>query len=343
MNEKKFTYTKKGQVKVKRKSSKFSYSKRGQVKFKPKRRRENTTKLAPLVEWILFEQEIETLKVVNPATNRKIKVKSALGYDKSTPVYKAAIALLQKHRVTIPTGDVSKSKPGEQGTLFMPEPFEIPAAEAIHLEKNALSGEDAITELEFEQETYLRELEYETRNILEKYTGSAFMGINSFLRGFEDEAADYLENQGEIILANEPDWRESVSDLLEEWIDRMDKAFEGKEAELKKDVIVWRGIQNEDVIREFYDAGEGGTFSDSAFISTSFDERIAQQFSNQTTLLKIVAQKGTRAVYPDAAGLGYAEGGSTEKELILKRGQEFEIIKIEQRDGESDIIHARTV
>jgi hypothetical protein len=323
----KFSYTKRKQVKIKPKSTKFSYTKRGQIKFKPRKKHES--KLADLAKSILLEIELDKMAVVNPQTKNKIKVTSALKYPKEHPAHKAAVALLKKKKVTVPSGDELKyKKPGTQGTLFNLEPFEDPAKAYKRDLESAIRDEDA-EELLKKQYSFLEHVDGEVKESIEKYTGIGYRYMNAFLRGDVNLAHDYIIDDNLVDTSDEY-WTEDADAIIDENIKYLDFAFEDKATTLQDNILVYRGIDSIDVLEDFTEAGIGSEFSDDGFVSTSVLERVADKFTGNG-MLKIIAKRGTKAIYPDGASLGAKNGTGGERELILQRGMSFRILEINRK------------
>lgn len=320
----KFAYTNKKEVKVtKPKPPKFSYSSKSQVKItKPNKPRKES--LGEIAQHILFEKQTKELTVLNPKTKNRIKVKSALEYPKNHPAYLAAIALLKKKNVTLPA-NIHKVKPGETIPLFDLRPYEDPRKASIAKIGAALSETGAEEYLTETQGEYIRKLGYDGRNGIETYTGSGYTYMNSYLRGNTDSAYDmFASNMSE---DEEPDY-DYFDDQINSAIAELDSAFEGNGAILQNDVLVYRGIDSDSgILEEVIDGGTGTIISDSGFISTSIDDSVAKKFAGATgTLLKIVARKGTRALYPLAANMGQSD----ENEVIINRDSKMRVISIDK-------------
>ena len=340
----KFAYTKKGQVKFtpKSKPNKMAYTQKGQVKFKPKptvqpKPRFTETSLRYLAEAAIYKKTIDQITVVNPKTKKRIKAKTALGYKHDHPAYLAVMALLKKKGVTVPTPDIEKSKPGEQGSLFMQEPFEVgkPSIES-RIEKALQGGdaEDHITK-QFAEVNF----DGDARNAMETYTGSGFSYINKFCRGDDSGAYDDVIEAGVVELERDNEDTddydkayEQAEYVINEAIQALDNAFEMEGTALTEDMITWRGIRGWDVVDEFIQAGEGATYTDQGFISTSMGQKVAEDFAgisksypaDTVAVLQILNPKGTHVLYPMSDNIGISD----EKEIILKRKQQFKIMKI---------------
>ena len=101
-------------------------------------------------------------------------------------------------------------------------------------------------------------------------------------------------------------------------------------------MITWRGIRGSDVVDEFIQAGEGSTYTDEGFISTSMGQKVAEDFAGiakdpkwakpayEVAVLQILNPKGTKVLYPWSDNIGVPQ----EREVILRRQQQFKIMKI---------------
>jgi len=321
----KFAYTSKNQVKIhKPKSPKFAYTSKSQIKV-TKPRKESLSEIARL---IVFESSIDKLTVVNPQTKNRIKVKSALEYPHDHPAYLAALALLKKKKVMMKP-DIKKVKPGETIPLFDPRPYEDPRHANIARVGSALAGEGAKEHLEEFQRTYLSKMKSEVAGAVKDYTATGYRYMNASLRGDMDEAYNAA---AEAVDSNE---REELDEYIDTAINQMTRAFYGKGAVLQNDVLVYRGISGESgILEEIKGGGIGTVLEDSGFISTSVSEKVATSFAGEEggVLLKIVARKGTRAIYPNAGSLTDVDD---EDELILNRGMSMKVIDIKQESIKS--------
>ena len=111
-------------------------------------------------------------------------------------------------------------------------------------------------------------------------------------------------------------------------IEQIDKAFSKKNAVLKSDTILYRGVGKNDPIARRYNMGMlkvGTEFSDKGFVSTSTAQSVAQSFSAGTGLsYRIRARKGTRALPVESWSRNPGE-----LETILKRGSKFRITGVD--------------
>ena len=329
----KFSYTNKKQVKInKPKPPKFGYTHKSQVKItKPaKLRIESLTYLA---RNIIFEAKTAILTVIHPKTKKRIKVLSALGYEKTHPAYKAAIALLNKKHITLPA-NLHAVKKGEQIPLFNLKPYEVPSRKSIAQLGSALAEDGAEEHLKETQYNYLSNLPLNAREGIISYTASGYSWINSFLRGNQDHAYDSLQ---QYLGRNESGEFDEDSDLLQSYMDdrihddtkNLDKAFTGSGAVLQEDILTYRGItEDSGILEEVLEGGVGTIIEDSGFVSTSIDSDVGHKFGAGEIVFKILARKGTRAIFPVAGNLGVQE----EKELILNRGTKMRIISIDKKN-----------
>lgn len=347
----KFAYTKRGQVKFtspkKIAPNKLAYNKPGQVKFKPKptiqpKPRFTEVSLLDLVEAVMYKKTIDQLTVVNPKTKKRIKAKTALGYKHDHPAYLAVMALLKKKGVTVPTPDVEKLKPGEQGSLFMQEPFEVGKTSIESKIERAVQGGELVDLMEshFADITF----DFGEREAMEQYTGSGFSYINKYLRGDDSGAYDDAIESGMVEVERDEDEEidydaayEQAESIINNYINGLDEAFEREGTAIPEDVITWRGVRGADVVDEFIQAGEGATYTDMGFISTSMDMDVARGFAgvpkpggemlrdaHEMAIIQVLNPKGSRVLYPMSDSIGISD----EKEIILKRKQQFKIEKI---------------
>lgn len=107
----------------------------------------------------------------------------------------------------------------------------------------------------------------------------------------------------------------------------MDQAFREYSVELPADTILYRGVGGDSRDETFADMKVGDEFVDKGFISTSGDEKIAKRFAKResgmhgSTVIKIRAPKGLRAIFPDP----FYTGGETE--ILLARGTRFRVVE----------------
>ena len=327
----KFSYNSKSQVKIKKpKSPKFGYTSKSQVKItKPSKPRKES--LGEVARNVIFEIAAEKLTVMNPQTKKRIKVTSALQYEKSHPAYKAAVALLKKKNVALP-GNVHSVKPGETIPLFNMKPYEDPNR-LRSKQGEVISGDDAREHLDETQRKYLDEgIAGSSKDAIEDYTGSSFSWINAYLRGDIDSATELaIQNAQETLDSGdigEDSWDEVAQSMIDSSVRSLDDAFEGIGAVLQTDIQVYRGVTDDSgIVDEIMSGGVGTILTDGAFVSTSLNESTAMDFGGLSgVVFKVIARKGTRAIYPQAADMGI----NTEEELILNRGTSMRVIHIEK-------------
>lgn len=145
-----------------------------------------------------------------------------------------------------------------------------------------------------------------SRSAISYYTGSGYVPMNSQLRT--------------------PRKLGSVSTAKE--IARMDQAM-GAAPGLPEDFVMWRGVTGK-TANEYKQAQPGQSIGDAGFISTTTSEKFAHGWGDGL-VMKIRMPKGTKGVFV-GQGTGLS-GHLTEKELILQRGVEFEVIARREEKG----------
>ena len=157
------------------------------------------------------------------------------------------------------------------------------------------------------------ELSIEEWDTLKRYTGNAYKKINAFLRGeIKDDMVydEYFKDYYGIGYVTK-----QMRDVLSRY-------------KLEDNLTLFRGVEE----KEYLFLKENTKFSQ--FISTSFDENVAEEFStiakNETdnsNKFKIVINtpKGTKGVYIDGKG-AYED----EREFIINVGQKYKKIKEEE-------------
>jgi len=254
---------------------------------------------------------------------------SALKYPHTHPAFKAAAALLKKKNITLPA-NIHAVKPGEQIPLFNTKPYEDPSRASVGRAGSAISGDAAEEHLTELQQDYIEKLGSSEREGIETYTGAGYSWINAYLRGDTELAYEqFMTNEAPGSDEEEgggDDYTDYFDSRVSDAIYGLDKAFKGDGAVLKDDVLVWRGIgKDAGILEDVIDGGVGTIIQDSGFISTSVHDKIARNFAGQHgTVLKIVARKGTKGLYPQAASMGHSD----EYELILPRDSKLRVIEI---------------
>jgi hypothetical protein len=115
------------------------------------------------------------------------------------------------------------------------------------------------------------------------------------------------------------------------------KALDGALAKGKtdRDIIVHRGVNGVDVIREIR-MNVGGTFSDRAYQSTSVDSALARDFSNHM-VVNIHVPKGSSGAY--VGGLRFEN--HYEREFVLPRNSTYRIIGVSKDASGRHVVDAR--
>lgn len=105
---------------------------------------------------------------------------------------------------------------------------------------------------------------------------------------------------------------------------------------LAENTTAYRGVGRE-FANELVQQGVGKTFTDNGFLSTSLEKHIARGFPSSPTgnLLEIKIPKGVKVIEPSKyfrSNIIRDTNLSKEKEIILGRGNTFEITKIEKSE-----------
>lgn len=151
--------------------------------------------------------------------------------------------------------------------------------------------------VEDSQRTY-EEMNKEEINIINKYTETDYEQINYSLRNTEEDKLDNdTKNKMKVI----------------------DKEISKNQVD--KDIVVYRGVDAKDF--DYYNYKD--IITDSAYVSTSFSQKIAKEFSNYNNnpyMLKILVPKGTNALLIGTnTGLLF-----NEQELLLPRNLKYKVI-----------------
>lgn len=103
----------------------------------------------------------------------------------------------------------------------------------------------------------------------------------------------------------------------------------------KKEFTVYRGLSNDLVANSFSKMKKGDVTSDSAFLSTSTDKRVAESFSKNGVLLELNVKPNTRFGIPlltaSSQSPSTRAGSDLESEIIFKPGQKIEIKEVSTR------------
>jgi SPP1 gp7 family putative phage head morphogenesis protein len=140
----------------------------------------------------------------------------------------------------------------------------------------------------------LRALDHHAYSVLRNYKTTGYAQMNAGLR-------HYAHNS----------WK--TVDGVKKVIEPMDRAVRG--GVLNQQTTLWRGGSPFDTLKV------GETFSDKAYLSTSFARDRAESFARGNTIVKIKAPRGTRGATASNAHTG-------ELEWILPRDAELRIVKI---------------
>jgi hypothetical protein len=185
---------------------------------------------------------------------------------------------------------------------------------------DAITDEADVAMVSYEMsDEWQYELTSRERNSVLKYANDDYREINGYLRGnvsIDDE--DELEEMTERIRS-------------------IDAAL--RKGGLDENRVLYRGISDSDFARSIQ---EGDRFVDSAYMSTSLDERIAAGFADSTgsgrgSILRISAQTGQPGAF-----LGALTDNQHEAEFLLPRGTQLRITRVEQ-SGDGYTIDAEIV
>lgn len=140
---------------------------------------------------------------------------------------------------------------------------------------------------------------------LKYYSGSAYVGINSYLRF---------------------DWHKSISDYLKNIIDNIDVSFSNVPI-LAENIIVFRYITSKELISHYSSLREGDMIKDKAYISTSLVIDGALNYRGEINcnfvLLVIKIPKGENVIFIDAAVDKYIE-----YEMLINKNRILKLEKI---------------
>jgi len=153
----------------------------------------------------------------------------------------------------------------------------------------------------------------ETQSMRE-YTGSMYVDLNKRLRD------------------GKPPAKGDAKDVA-----NMDKAF--AKSGTTEDIQVYRGVNG----AQFKNLKPGQSIKDPAYTSTTTDANTANVFTgygDNQAMLKITVPKGSKAISADKFTTMKGKGGKTESEIILDRGGEYVVDKVEPaKHGKPAIIH----
>lgn len=136
------------------------------------------------------------------------------------------------------------------------------------------------------------------------YSGESYLSINSYLRNVDPASTRHKLDY----------------DMAKEHVPNLDKAMEA--SPLLHDVITYRGVYSpKKVFGSSYNASPGSMtglrYRDDGFSSTSSSKKVAEDFSMDEVVLRILTPKGTHAVALSSGG---------ENELLLDRGLTYKIV-----------------
>ena len=205
------------------------------------------------------QQKIMSMTIKNPDTGNDITVKSALTYDKSSAVYKAAKKLVDKHlyHKTKYTDDILYNK----FSSF-----------------NRKKQQDYIKQLNKKVYEYIKQVELEKYN--QNFTDDQADAINTYVSEQYQNINHYLRTgQG---------FKKQYQPILQKINSAMSKN------RLQHDVITYRGISTAQFM-----PNQGEVFQQKGFTSTSPHIYNAYNFARgkDKYMVKINVKKGTPAVY----------------------------------------------
>jgi len=298
---------------------KFSYGTEGELRI-----------IDRLDEFIL-ELDISKMTLVNPETKNKIRVSTALTYDKSHPAYKLAKQMVGGKKSTGDTADdyfknldaknsgntiddfIKKmqadfaANPPTLGRSRHRELGNIETGRALLSRVTApktfetLPFEQKISMLLASQDGIKSEATKPITSAWDDYAGAGYMKINSHLR-----------------------WKQPASDAVKNRVRLLDTLFKSESAKLKQPIIVYRGISSKGLMKKLI-ANRHDTFVDDGFVSTSISKTVSEAFASKSDFsarMKIVVPKGKRAIYLRGLEIGHLK----EHEVALPRGTRFKIV-----------------
>jgi len=165
-----------------------------------------------------------------------------------------------------------------------------------------LRGEDLRWDLEADAESFFENITEDQGAALERYTTADHKTINQIARGRLD-AADF----------------EDYEDVTR----HLDEAFD--EAQLRQDVLLYRGTSSDSVLDQINDLGPGDMLTDWGFGSYTLDAEVGEQFAyGDGVVFEILAPKGSRGIYIEPI-----TRTSGELEVLTPRGTTLVIHEID--------------
>jgi exoenzyme T len=292
--------------------------------------------------------DIEDFVTQNP--NYKIVINNA-GYETVREIDGLALQLLSIHKLIDDSGGI------ESFVDELTRPFELPptyASSLVNLLKKRLAVLDKQIKISDDDlatwEKYFVKPDDEAKaasavdvadtdvppirqskiskmkSALSWYMGSGHYSINNALRGKTSMNAE----------------KQAAVSALDDLFDLAPRT--------EKPMVLFRGIGEKD---EYDNIVPGDTLSDNAFISTSFDPKIAESFGDakhpQGIVLEIYLPEGSKAVYGRGASdestgnLSPNNWGGGENEVILPRGTEFYIVDVANYPSGAKIARAYAI
>jgi outer membrane biosynthesis protein TonB len=171
-----------------------------------------------------------------------------------------------------------------------------------HIKENPTNVMAGMREKEMSR-THVRNLDSSQQTAIQDYSGEDYREINNGLRGKGD-----------------------LSENHQETVNQLDSAI--RDNTLPQPTVLYRGMKmNDDLAARMQ---PGTTFTDNAYTSTSFDQRISEDFSGSTgsAVMRIKAPAGQNGVAMSAIS-----DYPTESEFLLPRGTRYQINSVHRQDG----------
>lgn len=159
----------------------------------------------------------------------------------------------------------------------------------------------------------IKQLSKQEYNSLEHYRNYSYEDINSVLRKGEESDSN-----------------------IDSMVEQLDSSF--NKFELKDDLVVFRGISENDRTKEFFEKlSSGDIYSDTGFISTSLSDRAVEGFAKNIRgdgyKIKINMKKGQNAIPMQNIGSDETkEMYSNEFEFLLKRNSKFKVLNKKNKE-----------
>lgn len=125
-------------------------------------------------------------------------------------------------------------------------------------------------------------------------------------------------------------------DEIDNIVNKIDSVF--KKASIPEDITVYRGITNFELSKMSNSALKvGSKYVPSAFVSTSYDKNVAEEFSQgkNPAILEINLPKGTKAIALE----NHADAeNKSEKEILIARNTEFRVKELKKIGNKTHIV-----